>query len=55
MVAVLEDADRQSVLRIQTLGFGTFMSVVEALQALGLEDRLEAAAGPERGVDAAFS
>lgn len=55
MVTVLEDAAKAPVLRMVTVGMGTFMSLVGGLQDLDLHDRLVDAAGPVRGVDAAFS
>jgi len=55
MVVLLEDGDGQPVIRIQTLGLSAFMGVVGGLQDLDLRDRLEERAGPERGIDAAFS
>jgi len=55
MVVTLETPDRVPVIKIQVTGLGAFMGVIEALQDLDLVDRLESAAGPEMGVDAAFS
>ena len=55
MVVVVEDAEQQPILRIETVGLGAFVGLISGLQDLGLHDRLEHHPGPERGVDAAFS
>lgn len=55
MVVTLESSPCVPVLQIQVTGLGAFMELVGELQDLGLEDRLEDAPGPERGIDAAFS
>jgi len=55
MVVTLESADRVPLIRIQVTGLGAFMGVIGAMQDLDLVDRLEAAPGPEKGIDAAFS
>jgi hypothetical protein len=55
MVVTLESAPQVPLIKIQVTGLGAFMGVIGALQDLDLVDRLEEAAGPEKGVDAAFS
>lgn len=54
MVVTLESAPRMPLVKILVTGLGAFMDLVAELQDLGLEDRLEEAPGPERGIDAAF-
>ena len=54
MVLVLEAGARRPIVRATTRGLGAFMALVGGLQELGLSDRLEDSAQPERGVDAAF-
>ena len=55
MVIILESRPAAPVVVIRSLGLGVFMSVISALQDLGLTDRLVDRGEPERGVDAAFS
>lgn len=54
MVVVLESGAGAPIIRAQTLGLGAFMALIDRLQELDLDDRLESRSGPERGVDAAF-
>lgn len=55
MVVTLEASARNPIIKAKVTGMGTFMGLIGGLQDLDLEDRLEDASGPERGIDAAFS
>lgn len=55
MLVTLEAPGRTQLIKAQVKGLGAFMGLISGMQGLGLEDRLENASGPERGIDAAFS
>lgn len=55
MVVTLEKPVRTPIIKARVTGMGAFMGLIGGMQDLGLEDRLENAPGPERGIDAAFS
>lgn len=55
MLVTFEAPIRTPIIKAKVSGLGAFMSLIGGMQDLGLEDRLEHASGPERGIDAAFS
>lgn len=55
MLVTLEAPSGTQLIKVQVKGLSAFMGLISGMQALGLEDRLEKASGPERGIDAAFS
>jgi hypothetical protein len=55
MLVTLENSLRIPIIQARVTGMGAFIGLITGMQKLGLEDRLENASGPERGIDAAFA
>lgn len=55
MVVTLERSVRSPIIKAKVVGLGAFMGLIEGMQALDLQDRLEKAVDAEGDVDAAFS